>query len=44
MMCYSTAILGAVWLLSLARTKTTSVDGWVREALGKIFVIREATS
>jgi len=37
-MCYSTASLGALWLLSLARTKTTSVAGWVMEALGKIFV------
>jgi len=37
-MCYATAFLGALWLLDLARTKTTSVGGWVKEVLGKIFV------
>ena len=36
--CYTTASLGGLWLLDLARTKTTSVDGWVKEVVGKIFV------
>lgn len=35
---YSTASLGALWLLDLARMKTTSVGEWVKEVLGKIFV------
>ena len=36
--CYATASLGALWLLDLARTKTASVDGWVREVVGKIVI------
>ncbi len=37
-MCYSTAFLAGFWLLGLARTQTTSVDGWVKEALAKILL------
>lgn len=37
-MCYSTAFIAGFWLLSLARTKTTNVDGWIKEALSKIFL------
>ena len=36
--CYATAALDALWLLDLARTKTASVDGWVREVVGKIVI------
>ena len=35
-MCYATASLEALWLLDLARTKTTSVDGRVKEVVGNI--------
>jgi len=37
-MSYSAAFLAGLWLLSLARTKTTNVDGWVKEALAKFFL------
>jgi hypothetical protein len=37
-MSYSTAFLAGLWLLSLARTKTTNVDGRIKEALAKIFL------
>ena len=37
-MCYATASLGVLWLLDLARTKTTSVDGWVKEVVEKIVI------
>ena len=38
MICYATASVGALWLIDLARTKTTSVNGWVKVVVGKIFV------
>jgi hypothetical protein len=37
-MSYLTAFFAGLWLLGLARTKSTSVGQWVREALGKILV------
>ena len=36
--CYATASLDAMWLLDLARTKTASVNGWVRVVVGKIVI------
>ena len=33
---YLAAFLAGLWLLGLARTQTTSVDGWIKEALAKI--------
>ena len=38
MLCYATPPLGVLWLLDLARTKTPSVDGWVKEVVGKIVI------
>lgn len=38
LMSYSTSFLAGLSLLDLARTKTTSVDRWVNEALTKIFL------
>ena len=38
-MCYTTASLGALGLLDLARTKTTSVDGWVKEVVGRLSLV-----
>ena len=38
MLCYATPPHGVLWLLDLARTKTPSVDGWVKEVVGKIVI------
>ena len=38
MLCYATPPLGVLWLLDLAQTKTPSVDGWVKEVVGKIVI------
>jgi hypothetical protein len=37
-MCYSAAFLGGLWLLNLARMKTTSESGWVSEVFRKFSV------
>ena len=37
-MCYATTSLGVLWLIDLARTKTTSVDGCVK-VVGKILLV-----
>ena len=37
-MSYSTSFIAGLWLLGLARTQTTSIDGWIKEALAKIFL------
>ena len=35
MLCYTTPPLGVLWLLDLAQTKTPSVDGWMKEVVGR---------
>ena len=34
-LCYAMPPLGVLWLLDLAQTKTSSVDGWVKEVVGR---------
>ena len=36
-MAYSTSFIAGLWL-SLVQTKTMNIDGWVKEALAKIFL------
>ena len=35
-MSYLASFLAGLWLLDLARMQTTSVGGWIKEALAKI--------
>ena len=38
MLCYATPPLVVLWLLDPARTKTPSVDGWVKKVVGQIVI------
>ena len=38
-MRYAAAFLGALWLLDLVWTKTTSADGWVKQVWGRFQLV-----